>query len=100
MTILNVFLIGSGALMLMGASIGFLRFPDPLSRLHATGKVGGMATTCLLLSLFSLHASFGMGLKVLLIIVLLHFTAAQSAQSIARSTKRQQQPINLKSPEI
>lgn len=96
---LTLILIGAGALMLISASLGLHRFPNPLSRLHATGKVGGMATTSLLLALLSLHFSFAMALKVILIIVLTHFTAAQAAQVIARSTKSRSKSLVLEHKE-
>jgi len=86
MSLLAIFSLGLGSLMLIGAAIGLHRFPNALSRLHATSKVGGMATSFLLIALLCLQPSLGLAIKVILIIVLLHLTAAQSAQIIARSS--------------
>lgn len=86
MNVISIVLVAISALLIFTAAIGVLRFPDATSRLHAVGKVGGLAAIALLLAHLVESPSLYTFFKVALIALLMIFTSAQAAQVLAHSS--------------
>jgi multicomponent Na+:H+ antiporter subunit G len=87
MSALNIFsilAIGAGSLFFLAGTVGLLRFPDALTRLHALTKADNLGLGLIVLGLLPRAGSVGDGLKLLLIWFLALFASAVSSQLIAR----------------
>ena len=85
MTILISFLLIGGSAFILLAALGTLRFPDILSRIHATTKGTSFG---LLLILLGVALVFNIPLiyfKAFLVIAFIYLTAPLAAHSIARA---------------
>ena len=67
------------------AALGVFRFSDAISKLHAAGKAGGIATGILFLAVMICEPSFRNIFKCMFILSLYYLTSAQAAQLIARA---------------
>ena len=76
--------IGVGSLFFLAGTVGLLRFPDALTRLHALTKADNLGLGLIVLGLLPRAGSMGDGLKLLLIWFLALFASAVSSQLIAR----------------
>ena len=86
--IVSVFVL-LGALVSCISAIGILRFPDLLSRMHATGKMAALGISLILVGV-SVYAYFHlndgmMALKALFIVMLLFVLAPVSSHLFGRS---------------
>ena len=82
--IFSVLAIGVGSLFFLAGTMGLLRFPDALTRLHALTKADNLGLGLIVLGLLPRAGSMGDGLKLLLIWFLALFASAVSSQLIAR----------------
>jgi len=82
--IFSVLAIGVGSLFFLAGTVGLLRFPDALTRLHALTKADNLGLGLVVLGLLPRAGSMGDGLKLLLIWFLALFASAVSSQLIAR----------------
>jgi multicomponent Na+:H+ antiporter subunit G len=84
----------SGALVLLGAcfftagTVGLLRFPDTLCRLHAVAKADGAGLGLVVLGLLLRADSVGAALKLLLVWALALVASAMSGQLVGRLSTR------------
>ncbi|CAH1659166.1 cation:proton antiporter [Chelatococcus asaccharovorans] len=78
----------AGALLFLAGTIGLLRFPDTLSRLHALSKADNLGLALIVLGLLPQADSFMNGLKLLLIWLLAQLSAATASRLIAGSLNR------------
>ena len=88
MTILEaiaVVLTCAGALFYLAGTVGVLRFPDALTRLHAVTKADNLGLGLLVLGLALLAGSADVALKLLLIWVLAMAGSATACQLIANA---------------
>ena len=83
--IFNLILCCAG-LLVFGSTLGALRFPTAIMRLHATAKAGGLAATFMLIAVLISHPSLTLFLKTVFTILMILFTTAQAAHMIARSS--------------
>lgn len=93
--IIAAFLVIAGVFGLVG-SIGLVKLPDPMSRVHAPTKattlgVGGVLIASMLASIFSEAVSF----HELLITLFLFLTAPITAHFIAKAQLHRNPPDNL-----
>lgn len=79
-------LICCAALLIIGSTLGALRFPNAIMRLHATAKAGGLAASFMLFATFLATPSILLFIKIFFIILMILFTTAQAAHMIARSS--------------
>lgn len=81
-------LVGAGAVFFVVGTIGFLRFPDTMARLHALTKVDnlGLGLTALGAWMFSLELAAG--IKLLLVWGLTLFSSASAGHLIAQAAHR------------
>lgn len=84
MHIVSVFFILAGTFFFFSGTIGFLRFPDFYTRMHATGKCDTLGALFSLTGI-ALYAGFSLtGLKILLIAVLVFFTNPTATHALLR----------------
>jgi multicomponent Na+:H+ antiporter subunit G len=85
MRLLGMFLIIAGTFFFFTGTVGFLRFPDFYSRMHATGKSDTLGA---LLSLIGLAVFSGFSLlsvKILLIALFLFLTSPTGTHALLRA---------------
>jgi multicomponent Na+:H+ antiporter subunit G len=85
---LGLLLITAGLLFFLAGSVGLLRFPDPLTRLHALTKADGLGLGLVVLGLLPRAAGLAEAVKLLLVWVLVLVGGAIVAQLIARTLPR------------
>ena len=86
--IVTVVLVTAGAALFLAGTLGLLRFPDTLSRLHAISKADNLGLGLIVLGLLPQMASIADGLKLLCIWLLAQLSAATASQLLARAVHR------------
>jgi multicomponent Na+:H+ antiporter subunit G len=86
MSILILLIIILSNLFIIGGALALIRFPDSISRLHATGKAGSFCVILLLILVFINNPSLYNFFKILLLSFLVYFTSSQAAQLIAKAS--------------
>jgi multicomponent Na+:H+ antiporter subunit G len=80
----NLLLLGSSFYFLAG-TVGILRFPDALTRLHAVTKADNLGLGFLVLALIFRAEGFWVGAKLVLIWMLVLLSSASVCYLLARS---------------
>ena len=78
----------AGAFFFLAGTVGLLRFPDALSRLHALSKADNLGLGLLVLGLLPQVDSVLTGLKLVCIWLLVLLAGATASQLIARTLTR------------
>lgn len=94
--ILDVFTVAAvsaGAFFFLAGSIGLLRFPDALSRLHALTKADNLGLGLVMLGLLPRAGSFLAGLKLVFVWLLVLLASAMVSQLVARVARRGGSPL-------
>lgn len=86
--IISNILISIGTLFNLFSCIGLIRLPDAYNRLQASTKALTMGMCVILLGATVRYGFTSVGIKALLAIVLIFFTATVSAHTLARGTYR------------
>jgi multicomponent Na+:H+ antiporter subunit G len=89
--VLNLFSIGAicaGLVFFVAGTVGLLRFPDPLSRLHALTKADNIGLGLVVLGLLPFANGVLGGLKLMVVWVLVQLSGATVGQLIAQSMRR------------
>lgn len=73
----------AGALLFLAGTLGLLRFPDTLSRLHALSKADNLGLGLIVLGLLPLQTSLMGGVKLVCIWLLAQLSVATASQLIA-----------------
>ncbi len=82
----------SGALFILIASLGLLRFKDLYSRMHANTKASSFGILLLLIAVLLFYGNWIIILKALLVIIFIYLTAPLAAHSIAKSLIDKESP--------
>lgn len=83
----NIF-IAVGTLFNLLSCIGLIRLPDTYNRLQASTKALTLGLCSILLGVTIRYGFTGIGIKAILAIVVIFFTATVSAHALARGTHR------------
>jgi multicomponent Na+:H+ antiporter subunit G len=86
--IFTVLAVVSGAFFFMAGTVGLLRFPDALSRLHALTKADNLGLGLIVLGLLPQTAGPIAALKLVAVWLLVQLAGATVAQLIAREARR------------
>lgn len=86
--IATMVLVSAGALLYLAGALGLLRFPDPLSRLHAISKADNLGLGLIVLGLLPQVTSVAAGLKLVCVWLLAQLSAATASQLLARAVHR------------
>ena len=78
----------AGAFFFLAGTVGLLRFPDSLTRLHALTKADNLGLGLVVLGLLPQMDSVSDGFKVVCIWLLVLLSGATAAQLIARALRR------------
>jgi multicomponent Na+:H+ antiporter subunit G len=81
--ILNVLTVSAGAFFFMAGTVGLLRFPDTLTRLHALTKADNLGLGLMVLGLLPQVGGLLNALKLVSIWLLVQFSGAIVTQLIA-----------------
>lgn len=81
-------LIGAGVLGFLAGTVGLLRFPDTLTRLHAVTKTDNLALGLIVLGLIPQAETPLAALKLALVWLLLQLSGATVGQLIAEAARR------------
>jgi len=86
------FAVGAGALFFLAGTVGLLRFPDTLTRLHALTKADNLGLGLVVLGLLPQVDGAVSGLKLIVIWLLVLLSGADAGQLIARAARRRPPP--------
>jgi multicomponent Na+:H+ antiporter subunit G len=86
--IFTVLAISAGAIFFLAGTVGLLRFPDALTRLHALTKVDNLGLGLIVLGLLPHAEGLLGGLKLVSVWLLVQLSGAIVAQLIARVVRR------------
>ena len=86
--IFSVVAICAGATFFMAGSVGLLRFPDSLTRLHALTKADNLGLGLIVLGLLPQADNLLGGLKLVAVWLLVQLAGATVAQLIAKALRR------------
>jgi multicomponent Na+:H+ antiporter subunit G len=78
----------AGAFFFFSGTVGLLRFPDPLSRLHALTKADNLALGLVVIGLMPRAESPLSAFKLIVIWILVLLSGASTAQLIGRALRR------------
>ncbi len=82
------FAVAAGAFFFMAGTVGLLRFPDPLTRLHALTKADNLGVGLIVLGLLPRADGPVGALKLILVWLLVQLAGATVSQLIARAAGR------------
>lgn len=80
--------IAAGVFFFVAGTVGLIRFPDALSRVHALTKADNLGLGLIVLGLLPFAGGVADGLKLALIWVLVLFSGGSAAQLIAAAVRR------------
>ena len=86
--LLTITAVLAGAFFFLAGTIGLLRFPDTLTRLHALTKADNLGLGLVVLGLLPRMGSVVAGLKLILVWLLVLLASAVVSQLIARNARR------------
>jgi multicomponent Na+:H+ antiporter subunit G len=84
--------VASGAFFFLAGTVGLLRFPDPLCRLHALTKADNLGLGLVVLGLLFRATGPFAALKLIAVWLLTLFAGAAVTQLIARTARRDGPP--------
>ena len=88
LNLLSVAAISAGSVFFLAGTLGLLRFPDALSRLHTLTKADNVGLGLVVIGLLPLgHGVLG-GLKLVVVWMLVQLSGATVGQLIAQSIRR------------
>lgn len=80
--------VSAGLVFFLAGTVGLLRFPDSLTRLHALTKADNLGLGLIVLGLLPRAEGLLAGLKLILVWLLALLAAATVAQLVARAARR------------
>lgn len=86
--IFSIVAVGTGAFFFFAGTVGLLRFPDALTRLHALTKADNLGLGLVVLGLLPRTGSLLAALKLVAIWALILLASATAAQLIGRAARR------------
>ena len=86
--LVTVIAVAAGAVFFVAGTTGLLRFPDPLTRLHALTKADNLGVGLIVLGLAVQAGAVGDVLKLLLVWLLVLLASASASQMIGAVARR------------
>ena len=83
----TVVAVSAGALFFLAGTVGLLRFPDPMSRLHALTKADNLGLGLVVLGLLPQANGVLGGLKLVAVWLLAQLAGATVTQLVARAVR-------------
>ena len=91
--VFTVAAVSAGAFFFLAGSVGLLRFPDALSRLHALTKADNLGLGLVMLGVLPRAGGLLAALKLVFVWLLVLFASAMVSQLIARVARRGGSPL-------
>lgn len=91
--VFTVAAVSAGAFFFLAGSVGLLRFPDALSRLHALTKADNLGLGLVMLGVLPRAGGLFAALKLVFVWLLVLFASAMVSQLIARVARRGGSPL-------
>ncbi|WNV07044.1 monovalent cation/H(+) antiporter subunit G [Tardiphaga sp. 709] len=88
MDILTICAVSAGALFFLAGTVGLLRFPDTLTRLHALTKVDNLGLGLIVLGLLPQTGSLLLAVKLVTAWLLVQLSGAVVTQLIANAVRQ------------
>ena len=85
--VFTILMVTGGAFFFLAGTVGLLRFPDTLTRLHAVTKADNLGLGLVVLGLLPWANGSLAGLKLICVWLLVQFAGATVAQLIAREAR-------------
>ena len=89
----SIVAVSAGAFFFLAGTVGLLRFPDALTRLHALTKADNLGLGLVVLGLLPHAGSLLVALKLIAVWLLVLLSGATISQLIARVARREAQPL-------
>ncbi len=86
--ILSIVAIAAGGFFFMAGTVGLLRFPDTLTRLHALTKADNLGMGLIVLGLVPRFGSVAAAAKLVIVWLLVLIASAVVSQLIAKAARR------------
>lgn len=83
--LITIILLAVGAFFMVAGTIGFVRFPDFYSRMHATGKCDTLGEGLMLIALIIYEGATFVSVKILFLIVFILLANPTSTHAIAKA---------------
>ena len=90
--VLTVAAVSAGAFFFVAGTVGLLRFPDTLTRLHALTKADNLALGLVVLGLLPRAAGLAGALKLVVVWLIVLLGSATVSQLIAQAVRRETPP--------
>ena len=90
--IVTIIAVSAGAFFFLAGTVGLLRFPDALTRLHALTKADNLGLGLVVLGLLPVAGSLRGGLKLVCVWLLALLASATVSQLIARAARHEEPP--------
>jgi multicomponent Na+:H+ antiporter subunit G len=90
--IVTIAAVSAGAFFFLAGTVGLLRFPDTLTRLHALTKADNLGLGLVVLGLLPRAAGMASALKLVCVWLLVLLGSATVSQLIARAVRREEPP--------
>jgi multicomponent Na+:H+ antiporter subunit G len=87
--IFTIVCVVGGAVFFLAGSVGLLRFPDTLTRLHALTKADNLGLGLIVLGLLPHAQNPTSGIKLICVWLLVMFSSAMVSQMIGRAARRE-----------
>ena len=88
LNLLSIVAIVAGAIFFLAGTLGLLRFPDTLTRLHALTKADNLGLGLVVLGLLPQVDGVITGLKLVVVWLLVMLAGACASQMVARAARR------------
>jgi len=85
----TIVLVSAGAVFFLAGTAGLLRFPDPLTRLHALTKADNLGLGLMVIGLLPQAEGILAGLKLVVVWLLAQLAGASATRLVARAVRRQ-----------
>jgi multicomponent Na+:H+ antiporter subunit G len=84
----TIVLVSAGAVFFLAGTVGLLRFPDSLTRLHALTKADNLGLGLIVVGLLPQAEGIQAGLKLVVVWMLAQVASAAAARLVARAVQR------------
>ena len=85
--------VSAGVFFFLAGTVGLLRFPDTLTRLHALTKADNLGFGLIVLGLLPQSPDLTTGLKLVVVWLLVQLAAASASQLIAQFARKGGPPV-------
>jgi multicomponent Na+:H+ antiporter subunit G len=96
--LLGLLLVAAGAFFFVAGTVGLIRFPDTLSRLHALTKADNLGLGLVVLGLIPFAPDLPTVLKAVVVWLLVLVSGATTAQMIAEHAREAETPPRAADP--